>query len=713
MIKRTRARLARAIFCIIMAGGVTATADPGLMVGRGGDGDVDGADLQPAWMTQKNARIYSLLIPAPRGQIVDSEGRALASTKTMPGLYLRLPSGGGREELESWLRDVCSKTGLPYDFADEDIDRMLDHQKNRQAIPFLLREEAGEWGSYEQGAEAIDPLVILRRYARHYPEKHTAAHIVGYTGKAAPNSTKPLDDNDLFYPEDEGRGGLEMVFDEFLKGEHGRINIFTDEDGRVVSERLEKRPRPGFNVVTTLNLETQKLCEKVLSEGGRSGSIVILDATNGSVVAMASNPSFDPNLFVPAIPQHVYSALTSDASNPLFGRAFQAAYPPGSTFKTFVGLAALESGVVGEDTKLDCPSGLKIGNILFRNHSGAMGDMDIRQAMAQSCNTWFYQVGLRLGSSSITHWARAVGFGKKTGILLPGEGAGMVPDNDYMLKVHGRDFSRGDVANLSIGQGDILSTPLQMAQAMGIVANGGVIFQPRIVLQIQDIDNAVTSAYPPRVISRVNVSSDNFRSIRESLVLVTESGTGSTARGKKFKVGGKTGTAQWGPESHRRNVAWFAGFAPADNPKYAFAVAVEGSKGEVISGGKTAAPLAGRVIRELLSGYSATENKRDGTKKDGSGNEDSPPEGEVVDEGLVVDYSDLLERFVEEVESEEVEAGASGQGGGEDSGRTLGTSDAEIGEDDGVVQRPAVRRGNVNSNRTYDYVPEGMGRVLE
>lgn len=655
---------------------------------------------EPTWLTRKNARVYSLLIPPPRGQIVDRDGRSLARTKAMAGLYLRVPaqSDFSEKDLRIWARRVEEQGKLRLLPGDIDFEKLAMHQKNRATLPFFVK-ELGVGGVDLRKTDWIGEggdMLVLHRYARYYPENKTASHIIGYTGRVAPDSTKPLENNDLLFGEDEGREGLELVFDEFLRGEYGRITVSTDEDGRVVGEKLEKKPRPGGTIVTTLSTEIQKLCEKVLAEGGRNGSIVVLDVETGEILALASHPSFDLNLFTPSISKQSYAALVEDERSPLFARAFQAVYPPGSTFKAFVGLAALESGVISEESTISCPSGLKIGNVFFGNHSGDMGELNIHQAMAKSCNTWFYQIGLLLGGNSILQWAEAFGFGRRTGILLPSEGRGLVPRDDHMIRAHGRSVSRGDVANMSIGQGDILVSPLQMAHAMGTVANNGVIVQPRIVLQIQDVNNEVTGAYPKRVLGKISIAPDNLKTLRKSLVEVTTSGTGGmVGKFKNFKVAGKTGTSQWGPESHRKNVAWFTGFAPANDPKYAFAVAIEGGKGENISGGKTAAGVAGEILKELLKNYSAEPFSKEEPSVEAERNKKAEGrEDGGVEEG--VDYSNLIERFVDEIEDEKK------MEGGE-----VTRADTPANLNNGpYVPQPS-------SDRTYDYVPEGMGRILE
>jgi penicillin-binding protein 2 len=334
---------------------------------------------------------------------------------------------------------------------------------------------------------------------------------------------------------------------------------------------------------------------------------------------MASRPSFDPNSFIPMIKQEVFDKLNNDPAVPLYPRAFRSAYPPGSTFKTFVGLAALESGEITPSSRISCPGGLQVGNFYFRNHrSGHSGNLTLAQALAQSCNTWFYQAGLKIGVEPILAWAHALGFGQRTGIPLAAESPGNVPDDDYMLRVHNRKILQGDTANISIGQGDVLVTPLQMAQAMGVLAARGSFHQTRLVKQVQSLDNKIVAAYPDRVRAELNIAEENLDDLNKGLVMVTTHGTGTGRRAatvRGVKVAGKTGTAQWGPVRKRRNAAWFAGYAPANHPPlYAFAAVVESNPGESISAGTYAAPVIGNLLATLFKGYKPPAK---GDKKDG------------------------------------------------------------------------------------------------
>ena len=565
---------------------------------------------RPTWETQKQARTYLLNIPAPRGQITDRNGAPLAQSRVSYNLGLKFPTpleftdGQAITFARSQVLTAEKLLGRKFDVKDEDI---VQHYKNRGILPFFLAEDLMPEQIAAVSRGLGTGLFLQPSYVRHYPLNALAGHIVGYVGRQAPLSVKPIENRDLIFPDSEGREGLEKVFDNELRGTSGVLNLTLNAEGKRTTERVIREPIPGYNVITTLDLKVQKACEDALASSGRRGALVVIDPNNGEILGMASRPSFDPNAFIPVIKSEVFEKLNKDPSDPLYPRAFRSAYPPGSTFKTFVGLAALQTETVTPKSRIGCPGGLQVGNFYFRNHrSGHSGNLTLAQALAQSCNTWFYQVGLKMGAQPIIEWAHALGLGRRTGIPLAAESGGNIPTDEYMLKVHRRKILQGDVANISIGQGDILVTPLQMAQAMGVIAAGGTFHQTRLVKQIQSIDNRVVSAYPDRVRSELGITEENLADLNKGLVMVTTHGTGTGRRAatvKGVKVAGKTGTAQWGPVSKRRNAAWFTGFAPADRPLYAFAAIVEGNPGESLAGGQNAAPVVGQMLATLLKDY--------------------------------------------------------------------------------------------------------------
>lgn len=601
---------------------------------------------RPSWETQKQARIYLLSIPAPRGQITDRNGAPLAQSRVSYNLGLKFPTPLEFSDSQavnfarSQILTAEKLLGRRFDVSDEAI---VQHYKNRGILPFFLSEDLSPDQISAVSRGLGTGLVLQPSYVRHYPLNALAGHIVGYVGRQAPLSVKEITNRDLIFPDSEGREGLEKIFDNELRGTPGVFNITLNAEGRRTQEKTISAPIPGYNIVTTLDLKVQKACEDALAESGRRGAVVVIDPSNGEILGMASKPSFDPNVFIPMVRPDVFEKLSKDPSAPLLPRAFRSAYQPGSTFKTFVGLAALESGQINAETRISCPGGLQVGNFYFRNHrSGNSGNLTLAQALAQSCNTWFYQVGLKIGAQPIIQWAHAVGFGRRTGIPLEAEAGGNIPTDDYMLKVHHRKILQGDIANMSIGQGSILVTPLQMAQAMGVIASGGKFHQTRLIKQVQSIDNRVVSAYPDRMRSELSASEEHFADLRKGLLMVTSEGTGQRAATVKgLKIAGKTGTAQW---SKGRNAAWFAGFAPAENPLYAFAAVVEGNPGEKIAGGANAAPVIGAVLADLLKDYKppAKVSKSEGEAEAETSPADQPP-GEPSSEDETVSPSEQTE----------------------------------------------------------------------
>src|SRR5438270_873891 len=277
---------------------------------------------------------------------------------------------------------------------------------------------------------------------------------------------------------------LEFKDEQVLDFAHQQIAAAAKLIGRKTSEKIVSPPVPGHTVVTTLDLHLQELAEKALEAKAKRGAIVIMNPNNGDILALASWPNYDPNLFVPAISAEKFKALQDDPDIPLLPRAFRSSYPPGSTFKVAVGIAALESGAISAQDQYQCVPSIQIGNVTFHNwKKGDRGSLNFVQALTESCDTWFYQVGIRTGAEPIVDWALKLGFGAKCGIPIRGEVEGRVPNDQYMKVAHGRRILNGDIANLSIGQGDTEVTPLQMAQAMAIIANGGTFYQTRLVQQ--------------------------------------------------------------------------------------------------------------------------------------------------------------------------------------------------------------------------------------
>jgi len=561
--------------------------------------------IVPTFETQKLARTYILDVPAPRGQITDRNGESLAQNRLSYNLAINFPTPLDFSDAQtlSFAREKIDRTarliGRKLKISD---DAILRHYHNRGVMPMEIAQNLSQ-SEYEQIKNDPPPGVIVRPiYVRVYPNGKVAGQIIGYTGKTGRNPDGIVDNHETLWPETEGREGLEQTFNEMLTGKHGEYKLTFDKDGRKTSEKLITPPDPGYNVVTTLDLRLQQLAEKALEAKAKRGAIVIIDPNNGDILALASWPTYDPNLFVPSISAEQLKLLQDDKDIPLLPRAYRSSYPPGSTFKIAVGIAALESRAIQPDDQYECVPSIQIGNVTFHNWKKSnRGELNFVQALTESCDTWFYQVGIRTGAQPIIDWALALGFGAKCGIPLRGEAEGRVPNDQYMKATHGRRLLNGDIANMSIGQGDTQVTPLQMAQAMGVVANGGTLYQTRLVQQVQTFDNQIVTAYQVRAKRTLNLSSETLDELHTGMIDVVN-GAGGTAHQASLdnaEVAGKTGTAQWGPKNKERTAAWFAGFLPADQPHYAFATVYEGDVGSKVHGGSAAAPMIADVFKEI------------------------------------------------------------------------------------------------------------------
>ena len=489
---------------------------------------------------------------------------------------------------------------------------ILRHYHNRGFLPFEIAQNLKESERNELKGSLPPALSLKPIYVRVYPNESLAGQIIGYTGKTSRNADSIIQNGQVLWPETEGREGLEQTFNSMLTGRHGHYKVTFDRDGRKTSERIVEPPVPGYNVVTTLDLRLQEMAEKALAAKAKRGAIVIIDPNTGDILAMASWPTYDPNEFIPSISTAKFKELQDDPNIPLLPRAYRSAYPPGSTFKVAVGIAAFESGTITPQDQYECVPAIDVGNVTFHNWKQSdRGSLNFIQALTESCDTWFYQVGIKTGAEPILDWAAKLGFGAKCGIPLKGEVEGRLPNDEYMKATHGRKILNGDIANLSIGQGDVLVTPLQMAQAMAIVANGGTFYQTRLVQQVQTVDNQIVAAYSVRAKKTIDASPLTMQHIHTAMVdaVNAPAGTAHQASLDKVSVAGKTGTAQWGPKEKERTAAWFAGFVPAEHPQYAFAALYEGDVGSKVHGGSAAAPMIGKILRQLYGKKAGVETE--------------------------------------------------------------------------------------------------------
>ena len=563
-------------------------------------GAADGAII-----TRKDARTITLKIPAPRGQIVDREGAPMAQNRVayQVALQFRQFENADRDFVVNWARTrLDALQALVKNQVEKSDDELYDHYRHRRWLPLLVTGQMDEKEARAIETKLASGLILHPIYRRVYPEGELAAHIIGYSGSVGKLPTGPINFNEPLWEESEGRAGLEKLFDTQLTGDAGMKRLLFDENGNKLLEEQVKRPRPGGTLVTTLDLKWQKLAEETLRNGCRRGAFVVLDVITGEVLVMASRPSFDLNTFIPGISEKGFQALQDDPAQPLFGRAFQSAYPPASSYKPVVALAALNNGTVTETSTVYCPAAITIGNFTFKNWTKVPeGSINVKRAIARSTNTWFYQVGIDVGPSSFLNLSRRLGLGQRTGLPLIGETPGLVPSDEWMLKHEKRRILNGDTANMSIGQGSLLASPLQVAQMMAGIGNGVAMPELRLIRQVQDTRGRVVQATVPERREWIGVDQKAVEVVREGMrdVVSGGGGTGRSAGLSYTQLCGKTGTAQWGPPAKNQRLAWFAGFLPYDNPRYAFAVLYEGRPNEKVSGGRMAAPMVKKFFEGI------------------------------------------------------------------------------------------------------------------
>ncbi len=557
--------------------------------------------------TDPNAKLLSLRVPAPRGLIVDRNGKPLAQERIAHFIGVQLPIREGMEDIEVLdfarrpLAFCQSQLQGGWKLSDADI---LLHYKKRRWVPLMSTALVPD-EKVDKLKDQVPPGVsLLPIFLRTYPEGTLAGHLIGQMGKSGgfSPSKNELEVEEPMWPATLGKAGLEKLFDAQLTGKPGLYTALYDSKGEMLTQDWQERPRAGHTVVTTLDVEMQQICERNMQERGVRGAFVIMDVKTGDVVAMASMPGIDPNEWVYGISEKRHQEILNHKENPLYCRALAGLYPPASTFKVVTAFAALETNEVAPNSEFNCLPSLLIDGRSFRNHNSKhMGFMNVERAIAVSCNTWFYQVGKICGGESLSTTASRFGFGGKTGICLSDmEKSGFMPTPESYAK-KGSAFSGGHLANAVIGQGEVLATPLQVCQMMAGVARGDSVPRPRLVKMIQDVDGKIVQHFPPAVRNGLNFEKENLDAVRRGLHSVVNGGggTGSRASNSYVTIVGKTGTGEWG-NNKRQYVAWFAGYLPYQNPEYAYACLYEGDPNETsISGGQKVAPIVGDVFNEI------------------------------------------------------------------------------------------------------------------
>jgi penicillin-binding protein 2 len=562
----------------------------------------------------ENNRIRLKKIPGTRGMVFDRRGQLLVDSRPSFDL-LFVPEDS--TDPEATLRALAGFLGRD----EGEFLKLLDQNKTRPPFEEITVGRDIDWRSVVTvETHQLDlPGVNLRiRPRRSYLLNNAAAHLLGYLGEIGPKQLTSLRQRGYRMGDEIGQFGLERRWEEFFRGQNGGQQVEVNALGQRVKVLHQVKDVPGDSVFLTLDRELQKTAAQAMQ--GKDGALVALDVNNGAILAMVSNPAFDPNAFARGITAEEWRALVHDRMNPLNHRAIQGIYPPGSTFKIVLAIAALEEGVIQPEARIFDPGYLVVGNRQFRDwKKGGHGWVDLHKAIVESCDVYFYQLGQRIGIDRIAKYARLLGLGEKTGIDLDDERTGLIPDSDWKMKRYGQPWFPGETPSASIGQGYVNVTPLQMANLIATVANGGTLYRPWFVRRVESLDGTLVQEYGPEKIRSLHFKESTLKYLRNALRNVVNSGggTGGRARSTLVEIGGKTGTAQVAEmrggyvKSEQlayaiRDHAWFVAYAPAENPGIAVVVLVEHGG----HGGSAAAPLAKRVIEKYFSLKSPQPDQR-------------------------------------------------------------------------------------------------------
>ena len=579
-------------------------------------------------------QVRDIVLPAPRGRIVDRDGNRLVDNRRSVAVQLDpagIPPPGPRRA--ALYRRLGRVLGDP----PAKIAREVAEQ--RQVLPYahvIVKQDVvpAVYDYLLERQNEFPGVTVGRIFLRRYPHNELGAQLFGTVGEIGPKQLKMPRFRGVQQGTVVGQGGLEWTYDRWLRGTPGATRVQVDALGRPKGELAQRRPVQGKQLKLSIDLDLQRAGQQAMSEAGgipitngtqnRGGAFVALDPRNGEVLAMGSYPSFDPNIFAKPVKQSTFRRLNSEESGaPLVDRAILGLYPTGSTMKTITSVAALQAGVVTPETPISDPGSIQIGNIVFQNAGGvAHGTVSLPTALQVSSDVYYYIMGARLDSvrgQPLQRWARRLGLGRRTGIDLPGETEGLVPNPGwrnrlYRKKLTDRPWSIGDNVNFAVGQGDLQATPLQMAVAYAAIANGGKVPTPHVGLQVEDGTGRLLQKIDPPPSRRVKIEPSHRDAILQGLQLAAGASGGTSAdvfagfAGQGITVMGKTGTAE---RPGQGDQSWYVAYAFRGDRQQPIVVAVTVEQG---GWGASAAAPATRLIlsqwfgvkKKLVVGQSRT-----------------------------------------------------------------------------------------------------------
>lgn len=555
----------------------------------------------------KNNRVKISPLPPTRGLIYDRKGEILAENVTTYSLEI-IPEQVS--DLDQTIQDLKALLNID----DEEIERfqkLRNRSKSFSSIPLHLRMTEDELARFSVKRLHFPGVEIQARLVRRYPHAELMSHVIGYVGRINEEELKSIDPAVYQGTNHIGKIGIEKSYESVLHGKAGYEEIETNADGRLIHTIGSAAPMPGADLHLSLDLSLQRTAFEALGE--YNGAVVAIEPETGNVLVFASKPGFDPNPFVYGIPKKDYAALQADPNQPLFNRALHGQYPPGSTVKPFIGLAGLEVGAADRFRRTFCPGYYRLPNSSHKYRDWKKwghGTVDLRSAIVQSCDVYFYDLAHDLGITRLSTFLGRFGFGTKTGIDLVGEKSGLLPSPEWKRRIRNQPWYPGETLITGIGQGFFQVTTLQLAKATAIMANRGQAMNPHLVTRIVHHDHTVVPVQP--AVSDIPLDPRNSASIIEAMTEVVHGARGTARKigeGISYQIAGKTGTAQVFTVKQRetykeslvdkklRDHALFIAFAPADHPRIAVAVIAENGG----HGGSVAAPVAGLVIKQFLA----------------------------------------------------------------------------------------------------------------
>ena len=545
--------------------------------------------------------------PADRGMLLDRKGRIVAHNRPSFEVYL-IP-----EDLKA-NPEVVTEVGNLLKIPPEEIQERINTQKRRAPFkPVRIKSDIdwNELANLEFNRVYLPGLFVDVRPRRAYDYGDLASHLIGYLGEVDENELKQAKETPYRMGTLIGKYGVEYRWENDLRGTDGGRQIEVDALGREIRPLGIVEPFPGNNLFLTIDLDLQRTAEEAYQD--KNGALVAMDPKTGRILAMVSKPSFEPDIFARNILPEEWKSLVENPHHPLQNKGIQGQYPAGSTFKIVTAIAGLESGSITPTTQFFCKGAFPYGNRDFRCwKEGGHGTISLHRALVESCDIYFYQVGLKVGVDLIAHYANEFNLGRVTGISLPHEKPGTVPSSAWKKKRFGVPWYSGETLSFSVGQGYLNATPLQLLMLISGVANGGKQYLPQVVERVENIYGKKLKEYPPMELRKANVSETTLQIVQEALrgAVNDPHGTGWTCKLKEVKVAGKTGTAQVVrlPDNFKkgdmnrmpqkfRDHAWFVAYAPFEDPKIAIAVLVEHGG----FGASAAAPIAKKVIEKFLN----------------------------------------------------------------------------------------------------------------